>query len=241
MDVLRFMITWLGVYKPIVPLLQNALQATQQTHLLDLASGAGGGMLQVWQELEKLSNQRLTVTLTDKFPNPEAYAYLHTQSNGAITFEPEAVDATAVPPHLTGFRTVFSAFHHFRPDTAQAILQDAVRQNQGIGVFEGAGKHWHEILLAWLVFPWLILVITPFIRPFTWSRLFFTYVLPLIPLGVVWDGTVSILRLYTPAHLQKMVNNLNAPHYTWQIGRARHWTGTGILYLIGYPTPPAQA
>ncbi|WP_205502702.1 class I SAM-dependent methyltransferase [Rufibacter psychrotolerans] len=236
MDVLRVMITALGMYKPIVPLLRQALAHTGQTQVVDLCSGAGGGIRQVWQELEKQAGHPFTVTLTDKYPNLEAYQLLAKQSRGALRFEPSPVDATAVPYHLTGFRTVFSAFHHFRPQTAQAILADAVQQRQGIAVFEGAGKRWHELLLVWLVFPWVILLITPFIRPFKWSRLFFTYLVPLIPLGTVWDGTVSLLRLYTPDHLRTMVTNLQAPHYTWHIGRARHWSGTGVLYLIGYPT-----
>ncbi|WP_181305693.1 class I SAM-dependent methyltransferase [Rufibacter sp. XAAS-G3-1] len=236
MDVLRFLITALGIYKPIVPLLRQALAHTRQTHLVDLCSGAGGGIQQIWQELEKQAGHQISITLTDKYPNVEAYQFLATQSNGALQFEKAPVDATAVPDDLPGFRTVFSAFHHFRPETATAILADAVRQNQGIGVFEGAGKRWHELLLVWFVFPWLILLITPFIRPFTWSRLFFTYLIPLIPLGTVWDGTVSLLRMYTPAHLEKMVAAINAPQYTWHIGRARHWSGTGVLYLIGYPS-----
>ncbi|MGV3538996.1 MAG: class I SAM-dependent methyltransferase [Rufibacter sp.] len=236
MDVLRFLITRLGIYKPIVPLLRKALARQRQTHLVDLGSGAGGGILQVWQELEKQGNQRYRITLTDKFPNLEAWHYLAEQSGGAITFSDQSVDATSVPANLVGFRTIFSAFHHFKPQTARAILQDAVRQNQGIGIFEGAGKRWYELLLVWLVFPWLILLITPFIRPFRLSRLFFTYLVPLIPLGTMWDGTVSILRLYTPRHLQEMVDSLHAPHYTWQMGRVRHWSRTGVLYLIGYPS-----
>lgn len=236
MDVLRCMITGLGIYRPIVPLLLKALQQQQQTHLVDLCAGAGGGILQVWQALETQSDQAFSITLTDKFPNIDAYQFLTAQSMGAISFEAAPVDATAVPPHLTGFRTVFSAFHHFKPAMAQAILADAVQQNQGIGIFEGAGKKWYELLLVWLVLPWVIFCITPFIRPFKWSRLFFTYLFPLIPLGTIWDGTVSILRLYTPRHLQQMVSAVNAPHYTWQVGRAKHWSGTGVLYLIGFPS-----
>ena len=73
MDVLRFLITGLGIYKPVVPLLRKALRHQNQNHLVDLCSGAGGGILQVWQELERTSGQRHTITLTDKFPNVEAY------------------------------------------------------------------------------------------------------------------------------------------------------------------------
>ncbi|QNP50811.1 hypothetical protein H9L05_11505 [Hymenobacter qilianensis] len=115
---------------------------------------------------------------------------------GQIDYEITPVDATAVPAHLTGFRTIFSAFHHFTPAAAEAILADAVRQGAGIGVFEGAGKHWHEILLAWTILPIMQVMATPFMPPFRLSRLFFTFIIPLIPFCTIWDGTVSILRMY---------------------------------------------
>ena len=44
--------------------------------------------------------------------------------------------ALAVPERLTGLRTVFTAFHHFRPADARAILESAVRDRQGIAIFE---------------------------------------------------------------------------------------------------------
>jgi len=39
-----------------------------------------------------------------------------------------------VPDELTGFRTIFSAFHHFRPEEARAVVADAAHQRQGIAV-----------------------------------------------------------------------------------------------------------
>ena len=41
-----------------------------------------------------------------------------------------------MPDELGGFRTLFNAFHHFPPERARAILEDAVHKGQGIGVFE---------------------------------------------------------------------------------------------------------
>ena len=83
---------------------------------------------------------------------------------------------------------MFSAFHHFTPAAAEAILADAVRQSAGIGVFEGAGKHWHEILLAWTILPIMQVLATPFMPPFRLSRLFFTFIIPLIPLSPSGTG-----------------------------------------------------
>ncbi|UOQ78238.1 class I SAM-dependent methyltransferase [Hymenobacter sp. 5516J-16] len=235
MDYLRYMITALGTYQPIVPLLQQALRHTRQTQLLELGAGAGGGTAPLLRQLQTTGLPTATVTLTDLYPQPLAWQTLQAQTPG-LRYELAPVDATAVAPALTGFRTIFSAFHHFPPAAAEAILADAVRQRAGIGVFEGAGKHWAEILLACTVLPVAQLLITPFMRPFRLSRLFFTYVLPLIPLFTIWDGCVSILRMYPPAQLLALAHRADAAGaYRWQAGVVRHWWGPEVTYLIGVP------
>ncbi|RIJ36943.1 class I SAM-dependent methyltransferase [Pontibacter oryzae] len=234
-DYLRFMITKLNTYEAALPQLQELLEHSRQQHITDLCSGAGGGIAPIRLELSKRMGTSVHVTLSDLYPNIEAYQYLSNSSYGTINFIPEPVDCTNVPPQVSGVRTIFSSFHHFPPETAQAILQDAVEKGASIGIFEGARKTWAELLLLWLVFPVIILLITPFIRPFKFSRLFFTYIIPLIPLGIIWDGTVSLLRIYPPEMLKRMVANLNAPGYTWQAGRVGSELGKHVIYLIGYP------
>lgn len=235
LDFLRFMISKLGAYTPALPLLQELLERTSQRHITDLCSGAGGGIEGVQQALSQRMGTTVRVTLTDLYPNLEAYKYLQQKSGGALDFIPEPIDATAVPESITGVRTIFSSFHHFPPPVAQAILQDAVNNRSAIGIFEGASKSWFELGLLWLLFPVVIVVVTPFIRPFKFSRLFFTYIIPIIPLGIIWDGTVSLLRIYTPQMLHRMTKEINSPGYTWRTGKVGARTGKHVIYLIGYP------
>jgi hypothetical protein len=47
-------------------------------------------------------------------------------------------------------------------------------------------------------------VFTPFMRPFLWKRLLFTYPLPCVPMICLWDGFVSQLRAYTPDELRAL-------------------------------------
>ncbi|MFT2010089.1 class I SAM-dependent methyltransferase [Pontibacter sp. 13R65] len=235
LDFLRFMISKLGAYEAAVPLLRELLAKTDKLHFTDLCSGAGGGMEVIREELSKQISQPVQVTLSDLYPNLQAYQYLQERSGGLINFIPEPVNATAVPPTVQGTRTIFSSFHHFRPAQAQAILQDAASNRVAIGVFEGASKSWWELAILWFVFPVIILLVTPFIRPFKFSRLFFTYIIPLIPLGIIWDGTVSLLRIYTPRMLEQMVANVHAPNYSWRAGKAGSKPGKYVIYLIGYP------
>lgn len=242
MDYLRFTISLLRIYQPIVPLLREALVRTGQPHLLELCAGAGGGTEGVWRSLRAAGLPDVRVTLSDLYPQPAAWQLLHERTQGGISFAPAPVDATAVPTGLVGFRTVFSAFHHFPSAAAEAMLADAVRQNAGIGVFEGAGKHWYELLLAWLVLPVVQLLTTPFIRPFSLSRLFFTYIIPLIPLCTIWDGTVSLLRMYPPAQLLALARRADPEgQFQWQAGKVRNpLTRSEVTYLIGWPRVTEQ-
>ena len=55
-------------------------------------------------------------------------------------------------------------------------------------------------------------------------------------LMVLWDGLVSMLRIYSPEQLQKLTADLQAPDYAWEIGRI-HLRGLpdGLPYLLGRP------
>jgi len=147
----------------------------------------------------------------------------------------DAVDAMNVPRELKGFRTMFTSFHHFSPDKAQAILQNAVAARQAIGVFEITRRAPSAIgmMFLWALLPF---VCTPLISPIRLSRLFWTYVVPVIPLVLLFDGVVSCLRTYRPHELWEMIERLNATDYQWQVGEHSGAFGQlPITYSIGYP------
>ena len=238
MDYLRFMSSWLDIYRLAAPLLAEVLRRTSQTQLLELGAGAGGGTETVLAALRQqpTAPPHLRVLLTDLYPQPAAWADLARRTAGAIRGHAAPVNALAVPPELPGLRVIFSAFHHFAPPQAEALLRDAVAAGRGVAVLEGAGKSWLEVGLALTVLPLAQLLLTPFFRPFRLSNLAFTYLLPLIPLATIWDGVVSILRMYPPAALRALAARADpAGRYHWQAGQLRHWWGGRITYLVGWP------
>ena len=65
------------------------------------------------------------------------------------------------------------------------------------------------------------LVLVPFAKPFRLSRLLATYLVPLIPALVAWDGTVSALRAYAPEELLEIARSVaGAERYELRAGRA---------------------
>ncbi len=208
--------------------ISTVLPRQEPTELLDLCSGSGGPLPLVVDELRK-RNYEVRAKLTDLYPNPK------TGSPPRITWLAEPVNAMQVPPELTGVRTMFSAFHPFRPEAAQAILRDAFEHRRAICIFE-SGSGTRRGVVSMLGVPLAVLALMPFARPFRWTYLLFTYLLPLTPFVVLWDGLVSMLRIYSPEQMQKLTADLQAPDYAWEIGHI-HVRGLpdGLPYLLGRP------
>jgi len=76
---------------------------------------------------------------------------------------------------------------------------------------------------------------TPFFKPFRFSRLLYTYIIPIIPFCTIWDGIVSIIRLYKPSELLKIAREVDTENYFWEAGKKRSNFGLKVTYLIGYP------
>lgn len=234
-DYLCFLEARLKVHRLIVPVLAEALRRSGSDRIIDLCSGGSGPILPI---LLALSDEGLTVraTLTDRYPNLETFRRVRDAGAGAVDYVAEPIDARSVPPTLTGFRTFYNAFHHFRPREARQILEDAVAASQPVGVFE-IPRRSAPMLASMLLVPLMVLLVTPFIRPMRWARLFWTYPVPLVPLVCFWDGLVSQLRAYTVEELIGIARGVDAPEYAWEAGVSRGPSlPGGVTYLVGYPT-----
>jgi len=236
---LEFIVRKYHLYHSISPLLLNALKRNNSPCIIDLCSGAGSAWISILNKLDSAlkdsSNIIHKIILTDLFPNHEAFK--HARHNFPDTIDTcfTPVDATKVNLDLKGFRTLFSSFHHFEPSKAQAILQNAVDRNEGIAIFESTQRH--PLMLLYMLFtPFIVLVATPFIRPFKLSHIALTYLIPIIPLVVMFDGIISCLRTYTVDELNDFVNSLSDNSYHWEIG-VKHlpFLPIGVTYLIGTP------
>lgn len=257
-DAMQFGFNLLRAYAPIAPLLQSVIdsggngastpqsstgqsptgQSPTGQSIVDMCSGGGGPWLDLAPQLRSRDatgdSAGLQVWLTDKYPNLNAFRSVSASSDHLITFYPEPVDAMKVPAALKGLRTMFTSFHHFAPEDARAILQNAVDAGESIGIFEATRR---APLTMGLIFAGILLMFvhTPRIRPFRWSRLLWTYLIPVIPLVLLFDGVVSCLRTYRPRELREMVEKLTSCQYRWEIGELT--TGKmPVTYLIGYPT-----
>ena len=234
----EYLHTVLLLVKPfdsLAPRLAELLRASGGREILDLCSGGGGPLPTLLERLARDHGLECRALLSDLLPNRTAQERWK-GADGRIRYLDEPVDAMAVPAHLGGMRTLFDALHHFRPAEARRILADARRARVPIGAFEVASRDLPHVLGSVFI-PLLVLGVTPFIRPFSWRRLALTYLVPVLPLLIWWDGLVSNLRAHRVEELRELTRELAAPDYAFEVG----FTGSGpslVTWVLGSPQPP---
>jgi len=237
-DFLSHMGGWSKIpYVPFTERLADVMRRTGDDRVVDLCSGGGGPALQIAKALAEKLERPVGVLLTDLYPSVARLERARDRHPGVVEFEQRPVDAACVPAELEGFRLVCNGFHHLKPEQAKRCLLDAVQKGRGVAVVELTHRSPLSMLQIFLGIS-ALLAVTPFIKPFRWSRLFLTYALPVVPVCTLWDGIVSCLRVYDPDELRELVNDLPPNDYNWDCGGLPiPRMPAQLTYLIGYPNP----
>jgi len=208
----------LGMERAISPMVVDLLRSAPTPRIIDLCSGSSGPIPALLSELDK-AGVTVEVTLTDLFPDREAFAWAASATGGRVVGWPEPVDAARVPASLAGVRTFFNSFHHFSPEAARAILEDAYRQRQPILIAEITERSAFRAALTFLHSATLMFryvsSMRPPARPSVWI---FTYLIPVLPLALAWDAMISCLRSYSEEELRQLCSNFSRD-WAWEFSR----------------------
>jgi hypothetical protein len=221
----------------LIPILRKALSYSHNNTIIDLCSGSGGPMIEIFRELNKEKEEcEVKLILTDLYPNLEMASKINNSPVKNLSYITSPVNASDVDTELLGVRTMIGSFHHMKPDIARKILENAKNDKVPICIYEISDNGFPTVLW-WATIPVIFLMallITPFVRPLTWKQLLFTYIIPIIPLVFAWDGAVSNVRTYTLADMDILLQGLDGPDYKWE--KARIKNRANKLYLLGFPT-----
>jgi hypothetical protein len=226
-DYLRVVLDRVRPYDSVAPQLAELLRTAGTDQVVDLCSGAGGPWRTLLPALRAV-HDRAEVVLTDLHPTPAQ------ELPPGAHYRDTPVDATHIPGELMGVRTLFEGLHHFPPEQARALLADAAARRVPFAAFELTQRSLPYILFQLLLIGPLVWIFTPLIRPLRWWRLVLTYLVPILPLLILWDGVVSSLRTYAPEDLEKLTAGLGGDGYRWSYGVHRA-QGMAITYLVGQP------
>ncbi len=152
--------------------------------MTDLCSGSGNPAISIYRKSDCFSRLKLT----DKFPS-----VLKTNDD-KIYYEMQRLDVLEMEFKPETYYTMFNAFHHFTDEEKIKITQEI--QHSGSSAFIVEILEPSAFCLLKIFFTTTIgsLVLTPFIRPFSLKRLFFTYIIPVNLITITFDGMVSVFK-----------------------------------------------
>ncbi len=221
-------------YRGAAEPLAEMLRASGSSEILDLCSGSGGPWPELGDELTRLGLDA-TVVCSDLYPDRAAAKRLEGQVG--FRMHPAPVSALAVPAELAGTRTLFTALHHFEPQQVKDMLLDAQRAGRYFAAFEITHRSFKGLATTFAV-PILALFLLPRVRPRRWLPLLFSYLPPIVPLAIGWDGMVSTFRSYRKEELEAMVAELGASDYEWRVAEFPSGTPLPMTCILGRPLPP---
>lgn len=159
--------------------------------------------------------------LTDLHPNIDAWMPLAEKSN-ALNFIPQPVDAAWPPTSVMSrgrsssgiaatssariLRTFYLSFHHFDDNAAKAILKSTLETSDAFAIVELQDRRLFSLLLLMLE-PLLVYLVAPLWFLGDVRYLFFTFIIPLMPILMGWDGIVSLLRTRTFDEIVKLADS----------------------------------
>ena len=228
-----------GHAKKLAEVFKEQLALAKTIEVVELASGGGGPMPTLVEAVVR-SGADIHVTMTDLYPNLPAFERVSARDPQRFSFRTESVDATAVPADLPGMRLMFNSFHHLPPESARKVLGDAASQGRSIAIFEVVERSAVGVLGVWFG-AMLSPIMMPLTNPRRWERWVFTWVLPILPAFIFWDGTVSCMRIYSPAELKGLTDSVNVPGYTWEVRRVKLVGPAVATCLFGHPSTPNPA
>jgi len=179
----RYQMAYLSTVDRIVDLYepaQDLIAKIEPETLVDLATGSGES---VSNASKKINTPRFQLIFTDKFPAGE--------SNEKEILELDVLKDEY--PHADLY-TIFNAFHHFNEEQRLHIASIATQNGKKLLVIEPLQPTlltFSKVLIATSIGP---ILLTPFMRPFSWKWIAITYLIPIGILVTVWDGLASVIK-----------------------------------------------
>ncbi|KAK7546267.1 hypothetical protein BKA81DRAFT_31827 [Phyllosticta paracitricarpa] len=202
--------------------------------VVDFCSGSGGPVPTIEKAVNRRRKERglspVSFLMTDLNPHVDAWKAASAKSSH-LSFIPESVDATHPPssvinassdpenrssnlgPKRRIFRLYCLCFHHFSDPMARQVLASTLDTADGFAILELQDRRLASFVLMVLDF-FFIFLMTPFWFGADPTHLFFTYIFPVVPFIMSFDGIVSSLRTRTFGEVMQLIDSVKGDNET---------------------------
>jgi hypothetical protein len=197
----------------------------------DFASGGALPIETILTSLKERGEKVPRVTLSDLFPDIEKYKKLKDQlGSDVVNFLEEPVSLMEMEKYPSQFKSICSALHHFSKEDARKIINGALNSGRGLFIMEPFQRSMGHLLMV-AVFGLIPAMLSPFLGTFSFKKLFFCTILPVIPLMLYVDGIVSVLRTYSFEELQSLIPEAHLKNFSLHYGKQPYFLNCSSTYF----------
>ena len=190
-EFIGFIVVRFKVYQAFIKYIQSLSYPLQP--MTDLCSGSGEPAKHIFKE----SNCFSRLILSDKFPNRLFNA-------DKISYLPISMDVLEMEFQSGVCYTMFNAFHHFNDEDKLKIAKKNIAASSKCFFVEILEPNIICLLKVLFITTVGNLLLTPFVRPFSFSRIFLTYIIPINIITIAYDGIISVFKSRTLIQYQKL-------------------------------------
>ncbi len=217
-------VIWTNLYKPLVPVLNKMITENTIISLQDCCSGSGTPAMYIHKQLAV----QLPVLLTDKYPD-ESF-----ENKPPVIYSIHSVDVLQMQPVENVLYTMYNAFHHFSAEHQHCILQKMAANKIPFLIAELLEPGFINIVKIFFTATLGQIFTAPLVQPFSLSRLFFTYIIPVNLFTITYDGIISVLKSKTVKQYKMMVESISTQNYTITVSKINNIKGN-VIYIKGEP------
>lgn len=239
-DFLGYSASTLPTYERAIKIIVEVCRAYQSRQVVDVGTGSGVPARRLAKALRE-AGVSVSLRLTDKYPSARAAKQISEGSDHSF-YGSDSVDMTTVVPEPGVLYTAFNSFHHLDENQSAEFLRRVQQAGAHVAIFEAYPRSWRSV--ASILFEpfryWLYCLG----RSVSFSCFLFSFLLPIIPFVLVWDGLVSCFRIYDAGQMQKFTDRLgfsaNSPIYNWRIVEIKARGGWRAILTLGFPSVPIE-
>ena len=228
-------IRWSGVYENATTVFADFCENLTTGKLLELCSGSGEPVAILLDTLNQRGEKLPCFLISDLFPVISKMEKVIEQFPDNIKAIKTPIDALSVPdsiPHSA--RVIISSLHHFTPDQARSILRDSAEKGKPIFILEPMNRRLMSVLKLGFFFFLSIMLNPIFSKRKRLLKVMFTYPIPLIPLIGMWDGGISVMRVYSEKELMALTSIIDV-NFQWKFHNIPVAWGGSISVFVGKP------
>jgi hypothetical protein len=188
--------------------LSKFLKESPSDKVLECCSGSGKCLPRLIEHLPKEFVKNKTFILSDYRPLKQ---YSDLDRGAAFSYISKSLNATCANESYPLPKVFINSFHHFNDEMAKKILSDSLKNNNSILILEYTKKSL-GVFISVILGSLSTFLLLPFYlkkNSYPFSILFFTYIIPLFPFVLLWDGIISNLRSRNLVNVERLCKDID--------------------------------